>query len=551
MIIDIAALKQEIETRIAFEVADKEIPSISYALVGRDGPIARGHVQRADLANAFSDKTTFRIASQTKMFTSICLMQLVERGLVDLDVPVSTYLPGFAPENPFHGNSQGPRGGDVTLRKLLSHTSGLIREPRSGHYLDDSFPPLSQTVEEVGHSILKIDPSLGMFSYSNAGIGVVGAVVEKVSGQPFADYLTDHVLAPLGMKDTAIVSDARILADLAPAFMWSLEGDTPAPVFDLGGVPAGNIYATLPDMERFIAALLRGGGLTPEGVGVVSPSSLSEMWRAIGVRPTGYAGLKDYGLGFGVGRLDGWLTVGHGGAVYGYASQLSVLPKAGLGIVMISTLDCSNDVVNRLTEASLRLALAAMNMGDPPAPRRAYEPLTKMQLANLPGRYKCSVSNEIAEVVAKHGKLYLIGDGMPLRIKPVSGNDFGIDGRLYGEGSDFEYLELSFLDPNEMQWKGHKWVRTDTPDETEPPPEIAAHLGEYGPDFNVTTLSYANGALNCLIEYFYLHRCEPLGADRFKMLGKLYPDETLEVGAMDEAGRIGIRVGPMFLVRRV
>jgi CubicO group peptidase (beta-lactamase class C family) len=549
MIANIATLKQEIETRIAYEVADKNIPSISYTLVGRDGPIALGHVQRTDLEHSFSDQTTFRIASQTKMFTSICLMQLVERGLVNLDVPVSSYLPEFSPQNPFQSNSKGQRGADVTLRKLLSHTSGLIREPKSGHYLDDSFPPLSQTVEEVGHSILKIDPSLGVFSYSNAGFGVVGSVVERVSGQIFADYLADHVLGPLGMKDSAILSNARNLSNLAPAFMWSLEGDTPAPVFNVGGMPAGNIYATLPDMERFITALLRGG-FTSEGMSVVSPSSLSEMWQVIGERPAGYAGLKGYGLGFGVSRFDGWLSVGHGGGVYGYSSQLSVLPQAGLGIVMISTLDINNDVVNRLTEASLRLALAAMNMGDRPVPRQVYKLLTREQLANFPGRYKCSMNNEFVEVVAKHGKLYLIGDGMPLRIKPVSGNEFSIDGRLYGEGSDFKYLDLSFLDLNEMQWKGQKWVKTDSVDETEPPSEIAALLGEYGPDFNITTLSYANGALHCLIEYFFQHRCEPLGVGRFKMQGIMYPDETLEVVVSDEAGRTGIRVGPMFLERR-
>ena len=160
------------------------------------------------------------------------------------------------------------------------------------------------------------------------------------------------------------------------------------------------------------------------------------------------------------------------------------------------------------------------------------------------------MNNEFVEVVAKHGKLYLIGDGMPLRIKPVSGNEFSIDGRLYGEGSDFKYLDLSFLDLNEMQWKGQKWVKTDSVDETEPPSEIAALLGEYGPDFNITTLSYANGALHCLIEYFFQHRCEPLGVGRFKMQGIMYPDETLEVVVSDEAGRTGIRVGPMFLERR-
>jgi D-alanyl-D-alanine dipeptidase len=75
-------------------------------------------------------------------------------------------------------------------------------------------------------------------------------------------------------------------------------------------------------------------------------------------------------------------------------------------------------------------------------------------------------------------------------------------------------------------------------------------LGEYGPDFNVTYLSYSHGKLLCLIEYFCTHTCEPIDRDRFRMHGILYEEEVLELGAVDETGRQGIRVGPMFLERR-
>jgi CubicO group peptidase (beta-lactamase class C family) len=543
------SLKEKIETLIAVEVEDKELPSISYTLVDGNETRASGHIQRHDLNHKFSDETRFRIASQTKMFTAICLMQLVERGLVDLNVPVSEYLPDFRPENPFHGNTEGSLGRDVTLRKLLSHTSGLIREPKSGHYLDDSCPPLSKTVTELGSSVLKNDPAAGVFSYSNAGIAVVGAVVERVSGVPYAEYLTVNLLTPLGMDGSAIMSNPEILAELAPACMWNLDGDIPAPVFDLASSPAGNLYATLQDMEKFMITLLRGG-FTPDGQSIVSPSSLAQMWRIIGRRPSGYAGLNAYGLGFGVSELDGWLAVGHGGAVYGFGSQLSLLPQAGVGIVMISTLDGSNNVVNRLTESSLRLALAEKNMGNPPAPRRRYAEISQEQFETLPGQYRGDGNGEFVRVDTQNGGLYLIGDGMPLQIKPKSGNEFGIDGRLYGEGSDYAYLDLSFADNGKMQWKNQTWSKVFETDDTVPDPVIAPHIGDYGPDFNITTLSYENGSLMCLIEYFYMHRCEPLGGKLFKMNGTLYPSETLELDAVDENGSRGIRVGPMFLARR-
>lgn len=128
------------EDLIRYEVEDKAIPSISYALVDRDGVLAEGHIQRHDRHFDMREDTCFRIGSITKTFTSLALMQLVEKGLVDLDADVSTYLPGFHPVNPFAGAEGGPNGSVISLRKLLTHTAGLVREPKSGHYLDATRP---------------------------------------------------------------------------------------------------------------------------------------------------------------------------------------------------------------------------------------------------------------------------------------------------------------------------------------------------------------------------------------------------------------------------
>jgi CubicO group peptidase (beta-lactamase class C family) len=540
--------KEQFEERIAFEVKDKEIPSISYTLVSRNSVLASGHVQRDDLSYNFSDETRFRIASQTKMFTCICLMQLVEQGLVDIDVDVSLYIPGFQPKNPFISEKGGPFGNEVTLRKLMSHTAGLIREPKSGHYLDDSNPPLGQTVNELASSELKFDPSASVFSYSNAGMAVVGSVIEHVSGQSYGDYLTTNILKPLGMSDSAIYSDSAILDELAPAFMWTIDSDLPAPVFDLGGSPAGNIFSTLPDMSRFMICLLRGGFL-PDGHSLVSPSTLEQMWLIGGQRPKGYAGLSDYGLGFGVGKLDDWHTVGHGGAVYGFASQISMLPLAGFGIEIISTLDMTNNTANHLAESGLRLALAANKMGPSPTKRRAYSEISTEQLQSLPGHYKNQENEEIAEITRRNDKLYLIGDGVPLQIKPKTDTQFYVDGRLYSEGSDYEFLKLEFPQPEKMIWKNQTWAKT-TIVKGQVDAEIEPHLGTYGPEINITTLSYQNNELVCLIEYFHSHICKPIGNNKFIMNGTLYPNETLELGATDEMGQLGIRVGLMFLKRR-
>jgi len=198
-----AAAVELFEDLIRQQVEDKAIPSISYGLVDRDGLMTAGHIQRHDRSFAMGDDTCFRIGSITKTFTALSIMQLAEKGLVDLDVDVCEYLPGFKPLNPFAGREGGPHGAQISLRKLLSHTAGLVREPKSGHYLDAARPPLADTVAELASSTLKQDPSLGQMHYSNAGIAVAGRVIETVTGKSYAEYVTENILTPLGMDRTS------------------------------------------------------------------------------------------------------------------------------------------------------------------------------------------------------------------------------------------------------------------------------------------------------------------------------------------------------------
>ncbi len=538
------------ESLIRHEVEDKAIPSISYAVVDRDGVLAEGHVQNSARHFDMNDKTCFRIGSITKTFTAVAIMQLVERGLVDLDVDVSEYLPGFQPVNPFVGRESGPFGSHISLRKLMSHTAGIVREPKSGHYLDAHRPPLADTVAELATSTLKQDPSAGSMHYSNAGIAVVGLVIEKVSKKSYADYISETILKPLQMSDTSAGMADGIRERLAPADMWTLEGDSPAPVFSLGGSPAGNIFSTNRDMARYAQCLLRGG-FTPHGDVLVSPASLREMWTPIGKRPSNHdKTLNGYGLCFGVGDMDGWTSVGHGGAVYGYASQMTLLPQAGFGVLIFATLDFANQIASRLANDGLRLALSESKMGKRPQMTPIPPAITGEQFSTLPGLYRHAESGEVVEVKEKAGKLYLMGEGVPLQIRPTAGDAFVIDGRIYGRGADYPHMSLAFPQADTLHWKGQDWSKVDSLPAEQVPPEIAVHLGEYGPDFNITYLTYRHGQLKCLIEYFCTHGCEPVDNGRFRMRGLLYEEEILELGAVDEQGREGIRVGPMFLERR-
>src|SRR5262249_35044185 len=153
------------------------IPAISIALVDDQRVVwARGFgLQNLKDSTRASAETVYRVGSVSKLFTDIGVMQLVERGVLDLDAPVTRYLPDFAPVNP----SKTP----ITLRQLMSHRAGLQREPSAGHYFDSTGTTLAATVRSLNGRPLIYSPEQKQ-KYSNAAIAVVGDVLESTQKEP-------------------------------------------------------------------------------------------------------------------------------------------------------------------------------------------------------------------------------------------------------------------------------------------------------------------------------------------------------------------------------
>ena len=170
----------------------KGIPALSIALVdGSADRLARGF-GFADPAKRIpaTAETVYRVGSVSKLFTDLAVMQLVEQGKIDLDAPVSRYRPEFAPKNPFNVA--------ITLRQLMSHRSGLVREPPVGHYFDPSpLPSLDVIIRAWQRRALVFEPGTRT-KYSNAGITVVGAVVEKVGNERVRRSDRSRLLPPAG-----------------------------------------------------------------------------------------------------------------------------------------------------------------------------------------------------------------------------------------------------------------------------------------------------------------------------------------------------------------
>ena len=510
----------ELEELIAYEVADKAIPSISYVLFDRDGVLAQRHVSQS--GNLLGDATRFRIGSISKTFAALLAIRLVEQGRLSLDGSVADLLPGFKRS--------------LTLRKLLSHRSGLTREATVGHYLDCGSPPLSETVASLREARFKGAADGSTYFYSNAGYAIVGRLVEIAAGRSYAQELGSAILEPLGLNSTAITLSPAIRAALAAAKIWDLYGDGDAPLFDLGGAPAGNIYSTLGDVARYGQMLLR------EGEGIVRAETLRRMWRPAGPDPA-----TGYGLGFAVSTLDGRPQIGHGGVVYGYASSLQLLPEAGLGLAMFSTLDFTSDLIGRLSRRALRLALADRGMGARPKPSRRLPRARLEEAQALAGIYAAGDAGPHIEIVSAGSRLTLIDEGVPIEIRPIGQRRYVPDGRISGEETS-PALALQ-VRGNSLDWRGREWRRVGDDFRQPIPGELMQFLGLYAPDFAPTQLYVSGGVLMCLIEYFCPHWCEPLGGNRFLMHGGLYEQEVLELGVAAANGSPAIKVGEMTLPR--
>lgn len=517
----------DLDALIAYEVADKAIPSISYVLFDRDDVLALRHSAQA---GRLPEDALFRIGSVSKTFAAVLAMRLVEQGKLDLDADIATYVPGFEPTNP-HG------GGPITLRRLLSHRSGLTREARDGGYLDDRGVSLATTVAGLALSTLKAPSDGSAYFYSNAGFAVIGRAIERVVARSYAEHLGQTLFGPLGLDDSAITIGRDDRARLAPAAMWTAAGgEYAAPLFDLGSAPAGNITAPLVDVARWGQALLRGGD------GAVGDETLKAMWSRAGPGPA-----RGYGLGFQIDTLDGFRSVGHGGAVYGYSTAFTLLPEVGLGVAVVTTLDFTGELAGRLARRALRLALASRGLTKWPRAARQLPSAGGGLAGELAGTYLADDGAAI-ELRAIGVRLILQENGAPVEIRPIGQGRFVLDGRLYGEETMHPFPMVE-IENGTARWRDRAWRWAPAQVETAPP-ELAPHLGTYDPAFMPTWLGVSGGRLICRIENLSPHVCEPLGDNRYEMHGPMYERETLELGVLDEQGRPAIRVGEMILTKR-
>jgi len=301
---------------------DGRVPGVSVGVV-RNGQVIHGAFAGRGLAR----DTQSRIGSISKTFTATLLMQLRDAGVVDLDAPLSAYLPAL---------DLGP----VTVRQVLAHFSGLRREPHGDWWERAAGGDVDSLLADVDGGAL-IHRPMRRHHYSNLGYGLLGAVIEKVTGDTWWDALRARVIEPLGLTRTSYFPiEPYATGYVVHPYDGTLREE---PRHDAGAMaPAGQLWSTLDDLGRW-AGFLAGASVarderrqrpasipaTPDPA-VLAPETLDEMCHPVSMHDADWSGA--HGLGLETFRSGDRLFVGHTGSMPGYLAALLVHRGSGYGV---------------------------------------------------------------------------------------------------------------------------------------------------------------------------------------------------------------------------
>ena len=273
------------------------------------------------------ENTVFEIGSVTKAFTGTVLAEMVARGEVALDDPVSKYLPisVHVPER---------NGRQITLLDLATQSSGLPSIPDNMHPASLANPYADYTVEQLyaflsGYTLFR-DPG-AQYQYSNLGTGLLGHALALRASQSYEDLVTKRVLKPLGMRETAITLTPALQTRLATGHTGTMQTQPPWDLPTLAG--AGALRSTAKDMLKFVVA-----NAHPDGTALSKAAPLAQQGR----RPTGSPGL-DIGLAWHILDRPGGRIVWHNGQTGGYHSFIGFIPTTGANVVVLTNVAASVD----------------------------------------------------------------------------------------------------------------------------------------------------------------------------------------------------------------
>ena len=335
------ALREKVDGVVRQALTTTGVPSASIAIV-QDGAIAYLQAYgagRIDPHTPAQPSMRYSIGSISKQFTAAAVLLLAEQGKLSLDDPVSRFVPNLT------------RGNEVTIRELLSHTSGY-----QDYWPQDYVPPFmlqSITADKIlnlwARKPLDFDPGTE-WQYSNTNFVIAGLIVEKASGEPLLQYLSEHIFTPLGMKSVMNIDQNRLTETDATGYLrYALGPPRLAPKEGKGWLfAAGELAMPAEDLAKWDISMINQT--------VLQPASYTQMEREI-VLKNGVG--TRYGLGVDVRQESGQRAIEHGGEVSGFTAHNIVFPEARKAVVVLVNEDsvgASSDIARKISDLLFREA---------------------------------------------------------------------------------------------------------------------------------------------------------------------------------------------------
>src|SRR5438552_6505854 len=371
----VARLSTELEPKVKEEIQQGRVPGFAIGVV-RNGKLifAKGFgVAKLGVNTPITSKSLFHMASVTKTFVATTVMQLVEKGKIDLDAPLIRYLPYFRlNDERYHA---------ITIRQMLSHTSGT---PDTVNYNWDKpeydAGALERFVRSIADQKLVFAPG-EKFAYSNTAYEILGDVIAKVSGESFEDYVQHNILTPLGMKDsTLLVREANPQLLTSPHVMENNKVVV-SKIFpyNRAHAPSSTLYSSIEDMSRWAIANLNHGEL--DGQRILKRETIDSMWRPV----VDAFNLKE-GISWFTTEKQGHRLVLHSGGDVGFESLVMLAPDDALAVVAMSNFAANDKTyLNDFVNAALRIMLGLEQQSPT---QTAVAPIDATKLSNEEARKK-------------------------------------------------------------------------------------------------------------------------------------------------------------------
>ncbi len=519
-----AAAVAEFERFIRQELEQKKLSALSIALVDDQRVVwsaGFGFIDESKSATATAD-TVFRVGAYSELLTTFCVMQLVEQGKLNLHVPIGQYLDAFRPANPF---ADSP----VTLSHLLTHRSGLVRQPPKGNYFDPEDSSTAKMIVSLTDTQLAFRPG-ERHKYSAADTTVVRGILEAKQKQLLDAFMLERVLIAMDIHHPELYRSSWTPSQLGRGVLQTAyDRNVQAPRLERANDSRVAAYFSTIEYAQMLKALF--------GNSILKQKSLDNMMTP----PEGDT--EGYGLGLALSHLGNRRLFEHTEGTYGTIAYVAGLPDEKLGVVVMTTRENAGALTSRIGTEALTLMAAAKD-GSPLTKIAASTAINWQATALQPGYYAVDDSKSPALRIEQHHDrafLWPLTGGSPAELRQV-GDSLQTD--------DIHQRGTRLDDVKHNEFRIDEWVYRRLLN-AKPQAAKTDLIAEYGYDEHLVYVLEELGRLYVLIDWHFLDPLRPVKDDEYVFFGNSrYAGESV-VFHRDASGRsTSVIIGGVTLPRR-